>query len=451
MNSATPLYSDLPNRPRMPNSNNKHGISWIVSTFSRVEKGCLEGNILLLIISTMGSGLFYIPYCAKRVGLMLTFFMLAISAFVSYYSTHGLYIGFKNTNALTYDECVYKILGKGVGLFSNFIIFVHIVGIVLSNWIFSFKFITGGLVQLNIFTADGIEYQYFSYGYFILTFIIIFFITMWKSIGRLQVISFIGLVVFLYTVVIFVYLTPEYFNFYQKREDIHIKNASWTFEIFGVYGITQYLFLNQYTIMSICNNLKNTSFKRVTKLLDQAIIILIGMYFLILICGYFSEPDIPTNELFILRSPLKNKNDTLITIGRFAFGFILLIAVCIKSHFLLIYYHQLIKRIFQYQERQIKSPSFYKTNVDFTEEEIEKLVEKSEQDRLEISKTEKSLIDVEKMLESDLKGALISYKTGRRRSDKGKRNRNYTCVDSYSKFLFAVDYYDICYKMDKQT
>lgn len=51
-----------------------------------MEKGGVRGSIFLLLITTVGCSFFYIPYYAKKCGLLLTMIMLILPAVLSYYS-----------------------------------------------------------------------------------------------------------------------------------------------------------------------------------------------------------------------------------------------------------------------------------------------------------------------------------------------------------------------------
>jgi amino acid permease len=53
-----------------------------------MEKGSIRGNIFLLLITTAGCSFFFLPYYAKKNGLVLSLFLLLLPACLSYYSKY---------------------------------------------------------------------------------------------------------------------------------------------------------------------------------------------------------------------------------------------------------------------------------------------------------------------------------------------------------------------------
>lgn len=85
--------------------------SWFTRTFSTMKEGSLRAQIFLLIITTMGSSFFVLPFSGKKIGIGFTILMLCFSAFVSFASSSILFMGYRETKAKTYNECVKMILG----------------------------------------------------------------------------------------------------------------------------------------------------------------------------------------------------------------------------------------------------------------------------------------------------------------------------------------------------
>lgn len=405
MSSTLLLGSNLPtNRSDVSNNpTHKSNRSWFHRTFSKMEDGSLRGNIVLLIVTTMGSSFFYLPTCAKHVGIISTILMLSVSAFVSFYSSMLLFHGFSNTSAKTYDECIEKILGKKVGLFANAVVLLHTFGQVVSTWIFAFKFVTSGIFDITHQTPEAPWFEYYKVGFFLVTFLIIYLVALSRSIEKLKIVSMVGLLILIYLISCLVYLTPDYFNYYSSLHQINFQNFIWSWEMLKVYGMTQYMFLNQYSIMSICNNLKEVSFKRTTKLVKRAIVTLFIIYIFVLFCGYFSQPDIPTNEIFLLRTPIAGLNDTPILVGKLGFGVTLIIGILVKSYYLLVYFEQFLHNTYRIFTTDSKRMKLLQKNVDFVLQH--KNVIKSIGDRhkiQEIIEDHHVLEEQEKRLEEDL-------------------------------------------------
>lgn len=422
MSSTLLLGSNLPtNRSDVShNPTHKSNRSWFYRTFSKMEEGSLRGNILLLIITTMGSSFFYLPYCAKKVGIMSTILMLAISGFISFYSSMMLFHGFSNTSAKTYDELIEKILGQKIGLFANLVVFLHTFGAVVSTWIFSFRFITSGLLDITHETEGASWFTKYKLGFFLVTFFIIYLVTLARSIEKLKVISMIGLAILVYLISCLVYLTPDYFEYYSSMRMIHLTNFIWTWEMLKVYGMVQYMFLNQYSIMTICNNLKEVSFRRTTKLIKRAIVALFLIYVFVLFCGYFSQPDEPTNEIFLLRTPIPGINDTAVLIGKLGFGITLLIGILVKSYYLLLYFEQLLHNSYRILTGDSRKLKLIQKNIDFVQQHKNIIISIGDRHKIqEIVQDEHVLEEQEKRLEEDLQSKVI--RTGRTKEN-GRRS-----------------------------
>lgn len=316
--------------------------SWFSRTFSPMTEGGIRGNIFLLIITTLGSSFFYLPYLARKTGLFSTILMVTFNAILGYICSRVLYLGFKQTKAKTYSECMELLLGRKMGFLSNVIILIHTIGAVMSTWIFSYRFLLNGLLQLLQLPENGPFAKNFLLSFFPGGFALIFLVSLFGSTEKLKKISLMGIFLIIYLIIVFVYLTPEYFNYYDQRNEIQIKGVIWSWYMLKLWGITNYMYLNQYAIMPICANTTNVNFKRVTKIIRRSIMAVFLIYVLICFCGYFSLPSDSDNDIFLLRPPLPGDPDRLIMWGKILFGMALFVGVLVKSHFMLIYFEQLI-------------------------------------------------------------------------------------------------------------
>jgi amino acid permease len=168
------------------------------------------------------------------------------------------------------------------------------------------------------------------------------------KIDKLKIMSIFGLVIIVYLIAVFAILCTDYYEYYNEREHIKIINFEWNKYFFSTYGICQYLFLNQYTVIPICNNVKMVTSKRITKVIRRTILGSLVIYFLVLFVGYFSQPNLHImnekgmEKLFILREKIPGNNDLPILIGKMLFGVYLIIAVLVKGHFFILYFNQLV-------------------------------------------------------------------------------------------------------------
>lgn len=356
---------------------------WYTRTFAKMEKGSIRGNIFLMIITTTGCAFFYLPYQSKQTGLILTFLLLLFPAAVSYYSSGLLYLGFKATKAKTYDECMDKILGKKLGFISNVMMFIHTFAAVVSVWLFSFEFLFKA--SKTIFGIEDESYKicfYFFCG-FICT--LLYVSSVAGEILTLKKISMFGILIIIYLIIVFTALLPTYFNNYKNQMTFLL--FKFDINVFKTNGICFYLFLNQYTVLPICNSLKSITTQRITKVIKRTNILSLIIYILITFIGFFSIPDFEhlnkdDYELFLLR-PKITDTDNCIVIGQVLFGINLIICVLVKGHFFALYFHQLVRNISRFIRKLRRKHKKKKLNKNLIEreenleEEIEKQIEKN--------------------------------------------------------------------------
>lgn len=310
------------------------------------------GNAILLMIATVGSTFFYMPYHARQIGLLSTVIMLLVSAGFSYGCSIILLMGFQYTKAKTYNECMEKVLGSKIGAFSSFVMLLHTIGKVMSTWIFSFDFISVGMTEIFGISPDKWYMKHLNLIFFSVCLCILLVSIAIKSIQKLQFVSFVGLLLMGYLLSVFVCLTPKYFSYYRAQDKIHPKLIILNGDMLKVWGVANYMFLNQYAVTPMCATLKNFSYSRGSRIISLSTIMALFIYLLLLLVGYFSLPTDSDNQIFLLRPKISDSDDSFIVYGRLIFGFTLLIVVIVRTQFMLIYFEQMsgtISKIFSRQ------------------------------------------------------------------------------------------------------
>ncbi len=334
-------------RPSIESNLKEQKIPLFHEMFKKSTPGAMRGNMFLMIVTTTGSAFTFIPQLSKNIGIILMLITMVFPAFVSYLSSIILYWGFKATQAQTYDECMKKIMGQKMGLFSNFVILVHTFGSVIASWLFSFRLIKKGIYSKAGYNEGNKPYEsIFDISYFVIVFALLFMGSLVGKIENLKSMSKIGLLIMLYLICLITYQMPYFFNHYNSLEPMKIQSLKFNWGYFRAYGICSFLFLNQYTIMPICNNLDRINSRRITKVIGRTITIIVGMYILVLFSGYFSLPNSTIGDkwqIFIERPSIDpNATDHLMWIGVMLFGINLLIGLIVKNHFFILYFHQMI-------------------------------------------------------------------------------------------------------------
>lgn len=324
---------------------------WLKRTFGKMEDGGLRGNIFLMTISTVGGTFFFLPSYAKDCGLIMIIILVALPAFVSYYASQKLYYGFKYTNAKTYDECMKSILGPGLGYMSNVTIFLHTFSSVVGLWTFTYKIMVN--ILQTIFGYEDIKSNTaFKYCYFTTIMLCLFLSSLSGNIEKLKVVSMFGIGIIIYMLIVFTVQTADYYNAYKNYEGQEFEIISFNIgpRLLEAYGMCMFLYLNQYSIIPICNNIKQITIKRINKVLSRTIVFVFFMFLILIVVGYFSLPNVDVlsadtvkfDRLFLLRNSIEGQTDYFIQIGKCFFILYLTIGMLVRGHFFLIYFQQLI-------------------------------------------------------------------------------------------------------------
>lgn len=178
------------------------------------------------------------------------------------------------------------------------------------------------------------------------------------KIELLKKISMLGIFFVFYLLIVFLILLPSYYSHFKNQ--IHF--VGWNFDknFFVTSGICIYLFLNQYSVIPICNNLQDLSASRIYKIIGRTDIICMFLYISTILIGFYSMPNdiVGTKEeklwqLFPNR-PNINGFNFFVFLGQFLFGLNLLIAVFVKAYFLIMYFNQILQNFAVLFSRQEK-------------------------------------------------------------------------------------------------
>lgn len=164
---------------------------------------------------------------------------------------------------------------------------------VLSSWIFACKYLGIGVERLIFKKPPGPETSNaWQWSYYGVTFVLVYASSFVRSIEKLKGVSIVGIGFIVYLVIVFTALMPRYFRyFYFEQKAITLRWFTFDPHCLKTLGICLYIFLNQYTILPICNSVKDVSYRRTSKIIFRTICTLLGMYCVIIVCGYLSQPD----------------------------------------------------------------------------------------------------------------------------------------------------------------
>ena len=344
-------------------------------------------------------------------------------------NSHLMYFGFKYTRSRTYDECISLVLGPKVGLFANLVVFVHVFGAVVSTWIFSYKFTRETLEHFTgVLTKP--QGDAFQVGYFLVTALVMFWSASSPQIDRLKTVAIAGFFMLVYLLLLFVWLTPKYHLFYRQAHQFELEYWKPSPFLFKTYGLTQYLFLNQYSIIPLCHHLARVSHSRINHVVFRATCVLFLIYLGVMLAGYFSQPSISLgsgklSELFILRPSLGARTEAGLVWGRGLFGLTLLIANLVKNHFFLLYFRQILRnyRVMRGEGVVVSGGAEVEVAGDVDVEVEGKVKEWEETSELEALRDKKKR-DTDNIQENKVEGLIITKKSQVRIIEENKLHGN---------------------------
>lgn len=105
----------------------------------------------------------------------------------------------------------------------------------------------------------------------------------------LKKLSMLGIFFIFYLLIVFLWLLPEYYSHFAAD----ISFVAWRFDknVFVTSGFCFYLFLNQYTVIPICNNLEKIRIERIVKIIRRTDVICLALYVAFTFIGYYSMPN----------------------------------------------------------------------------------------------------------------------------------------------------------------
>ena len=120
-----------------------------------------------------------------------------------------------------------------------------------------------------------------------------------------------------------------YSYYYSSKVDLNIKYFEINWDFFANTGTAFYGYVNQFAVVTILKELKNTNKVGYYSIMVRATYAPILLYSLVCFAGYISfGENIP--EFIVLRTPLVGSSDILMSIGQFGVFLAMILAVIIR-------------------------------------------------------------------------------------------------------------------------
>lgn len=298
--------------------------SWMERTFSQMSQGSLRSAIFMMLITSLGTGIFTLHHMFSNVGIVMSVVLIIVFGACYYLAADILIHAYTaNPDAKTLNELVEKSLGKCASKTFDVIFFVFLVLVMIAGvQSISKNFYTNFQTQIWSFFSNIPEtnrnYAYFNFYFAYVIGALLLMINIKRSFDSLKNFSYISLTIFLYIIVVSLVQSPAY---YQEQKKKGRDTFNWVnFDLHGImtnYGLVLFAFNCLMNFFGVVNTLATPSVKRLRKIYFRTFtclsLLFIGFGFAI----YFSLGDQISRDvdLFIFR-PSIGSSDYFMQVGR---------------------------------------------------------------------------------------------------------------------------------------
>lgn len=306
--------------------NRKDSIEETISTvfFRPVHHGSLKSSIFCMICVTLGTGMLPIPHLFSSNGLILTFILYLFFSFPTYKTMQMLIKISHNNKIYNFPELVSKYFG-----YKSFMTGLTIVSLLINSfgciilWNFYINKFSIGLI--SFFEEEYATNQNGNYICIIILMFIQIPLAIYNKGNEFDLMATVGVLQIIYVLVVLIIEFPTYIKeFFNKNIFFQIKTYfnNNIFEIMEIPFVLFTSFGNHSTILSVVEQIKSKTTKRVLKVGKFTFFGEFFVYiYLVLICFFSTYSHTNDNDVFLIRP----KITFLMTLGQF---FMVILMVC---------------------------------------------------------------------------------------------------------------------------
>jgi amino acid permease len=325
-------YLSLSSLPRKKNYSGKYhyvrdfSIEEAMTTvfFRKVHHGSLTSSIFCMICVTLGTGMLPIPHLFSSNGLILTFILYLFFSLPTYKTMQMLIKMSHNNKLYNFPELVSKYFGN-----NSFMTKLTIISLLINSFgciilwnVYINKFSVG---LISFFQEDYATTKHGNYICIIILMLIQIPLAIYNKGNEFDLMATVGVLQIIYVLVVLIIEFPSYTKeFYDKKIFFNIKTY-FNNNIFEIMEIPFVLFIsfgNHSTILSVVEQIKTKTTKRVLKVGKYTFFGEFIVYiYLVLICFFSTFSHTNDNDVFLIRP----KITFLMTLGQF---FMVILMVC---------------------------------------------------------------------------------------------------------------------------
>eukprot|EP00356_Strombidium_inclinatum_P002026 CAMPEP_0170480034 /NCGR_PEP_ID=MMETSP0208-20121228/1021_1 /TAXON_ID=197538 /ORGANISM="Strombidium inclinatum, Strain S3" /LENGTH=335 /DNA_ID=CAMNT_0010752513 /DNA_START=269 /DNA_END=1276 /DNA_ORIENTATION=- len=256
-------------------------------TFSPLGKGSLRGSIFALTASAVGSGVLSLPYVLYLNGWALGLFFIFLGQSAAQISLRMLAHIACTHEIPNFSKITIKAGGKGLNLLLSIMILVFMFGACISYQIIMTSLLQYVFKQFEVTWVDvyGWPFKIIQSGFIALC--ILFPLSMKRDMSAFRYASLLSLASLFYTAIVLIAEMPAY---YKENEPTAITSPAYLdWNIFTGASMTFYAYQCQVQMLPIHSELVNPEYRRITKVINRAILSDFSFYVVIATVGYFSS------------------------------------------------------------------------------------------------------------------------------------------------------------------
>lgn len=269
--------------------------------------GSIKSSILSLCSITLGSGVLSLPLAVNTCGLALGSSVLIISGFICSFYYRILIQASDYTREYTHAGIAEFLFGRYFKRAIEIGIILHSFGVICA-----YQAIMSGFINSVLFSFGVLEHPnnetFRVYSIIILNLIIIFPLSLFKDFSALRYASAISVFVCFYITGIIVFQTPSYMSKNVNFSE-NLKFFDLNMNVVDTLSICLFAYESGRAIPIIYKELKKKNYKNMSKVIERANGLLIFLYSIIGIFGYFSYMN-NMPDLVVFRPTLDGRDNS---------------------------------------------------------------------------------------------------------------------------------------------
>lgn len=318
--------------------------TWSDRTFSPLAKDSLRAAILMMLVTSLGTGIFTLHQVFSSLSIGISIILTAYFAWVFYLVSDILIISYlKKREATSLSDLVKKTLGSAISKLYDICFLLYIMFTLMAMMLTVTKNVYKdyGSAIGRWFGNENVSLETFNFYFVYLLGFTIFWLVRLRSIDAFRYFSLFSFGVVLYIVLLAFFQTYMYYNNLKPEEKEFNLYSTTVYDFFSKFGLLCFAYNCVTNFFSVSSAVRSPTEKRLQKVFFRVFFTLMGLFIVVGISSYLSLGKKARDlDLFIYRPPLGT--DYMMSIGLFLQIFSLGIGIGINSFPLKILFFEML-------------------------------------------------------------------------------------------------------------